>query len=91
MIGPFMTVLWMAFAVLWIFTPSTLGHILTWIQGLPVVLEVILWIIFLPLVGSLYIWGSGLALWLRVLLIVVIAVVTIGGLNSGSRARRKRS
>lgn len=90
MVGPFMTVLWIAFAVLWVFTPDTLGHILTWIQGLPVALEVLLWIVFLPLVGSLHIWGSALALWLRVVLIVIIAVATIGGLHSRSRARSKR-
>ncbi len=90
MFGPLVSVLWVAFAVLWIFSSSTLGHILAWIQGLPLVLEIILWIVFLPWVGSLHIWDSGLALWLRIVLIVIIAFVTMGAYNSGRKARRRK-
>lgn len=90
MTGPLVSLLWIAFAALWIFTSSTLGHILTWLQGLPLVLEIILWIIFLPWVGSLYIWGSDLALWLKILIIVIIAFVTMGIFNGRSRAHRRK-
>jgi hypothetical protein len=82
--------LWIAFAVLWIFTPSTLGHIQHWIASIPLAAEVILWIVFLPWVGSLWIWHSSLALWLRILLIVVIALATISMFNGRQAARRGR-
>ena len=83
--------LWIAFAALWIFTPSTLGHIQHWIATIPTVFEVILWIVFLPWVGSLWIWHSSLALWLRVLIIVVIALATIGMFNRRKASGRRRA
>ena len=61
-------VLWIVFAVLWIVSPDTLGHVHNWIVGLPLVLEIIVWIVFLPWVGSLFIWHTGLALWLKILI-----------------------
>ena len=79
--------LWIVFAVLWIFSPDTLGHVYTWITGLPVVLEVIFWIVFLPWVGSLYLWHSSLPLWLTILLIVLIAMVTTGGASARRRSK----
>ncbi len=82
-------VLWVVFAVLWIASSSTLGHIYDWIVGLPLVLEVIFWIVFLPWVGSLYIWHSDLSLWLRIILIAVVAVATTGGVGAGRTARRQ--
>ena len=84
-------VLWIAFAVLWIFTPSTLGHIQHWIASIPLVAEIILWIIFLPWVGSLWIWHSSLALWLRILIIAVIALATIGMFNRRKVTGRRRT
>jgi len=81
--------LWIAFAVLWIFTPSTLGHVQHWIATIPLVAEVILWIIFLPWVGSLWIWHSSLALGLRILIIAVIALATIGMFNRRRVTRRR--
>ena len=83
--------LWIVFAVLWIFSPETLGHVYTWITGLPTVLEVILWIVFLPWVGSLYLWHSSLPLWLTILLIVLIAMITTGGASArrGSKGRQQ--
>jgi len=89
MFGFPVTILWIAFAALWIFSADTLGHIHNWIQNLPLVLEIIIWIIFLPWVGSLWIWESSWALWLRILLMVVIALVTIGGFRGGSQAHRR--
>ncbi len=82
-------ILWIAFAVLWIFWPQHLGYVYDWLVGLPLILEIILWIVFLPWVGSLFIWHSGLALWLKILLVAVIAVATIGGLGGRKAARRR--
>ena len=55
------------------------------------ILEIILWIIFLPWVGSLWIWHSSLALWLRILIIAVIALATIGMFNRRKVTGRRRA
>ena len=81
--------LWIVFAVLWIFSPDTLGHVHNWIAGLPLILEIIAWIVLLPWVGSLFIWHSGLTLWLKIVIIVLIAMVTSGG-ASARRASKRR-
>jgi hypothetical protein len=84
-------ILWIVFAVLWIFSPDTLGHVYNWLTGLPLIVEIIFWIIFLPLVGSLYIWHSTLPLWLTIILIVLIAMITTGGAEARhNRSKKKR-
>lgn len=90
MFGVPMTVIWLAFAGLWIFSPTTLGSIWHWIVGLPLVLEIIVWIVFLPWVVSLWIWQSSWPLWLRILVILIIALATVGGTSSGSRRRKAK-
>ena len=68
------TILWIAFAVIWIFDTSLLTTIFEWIQGLPLIFEIILWIVFLPWVFSLWIWQTSLPLWARILIIVAVAL-----------------
>lgn len=82
------SLIWIAFACIWIFSSETLGHILNWIQGLPLVLEIIVWIVFLPWVGSLWIWHSSWPLWLKIVVIFVIAMVTMSGSRARKAARR---
>ncbi len=82
------TLLWIAFISIWISTPEWFTHITTWAQGLPLVLEIIVWIVFLPWMVSIWIWDSPWALWLRILLIVIIALATMGG-AAGPLRRRK--
>ena len=85
-------ILWIAFAVLWIASSATLGHVYHWISGLPLILEILVWIVFLPWVGSLFIWHStALALWLKIVIIVVIALVTTGGASRWRAAKRRPS
>jgi len=55
------------------------------------VAEIILWIIFLPWVGSLWVWHSSLALWLRILIIAVIALATIVMFNRRKVTGRRRT
>jgi len=85
------SLIWFAFAGLWIFSSDTLGHILAWIQGLPLVLEIIVWIVFLPWVGSLWIWHGSWPLWLKIVVILVIAMVTMSGSRARKAARRAKS
>jgi len=88
MFGFLVTILWIAFAVLWISNPSVLGSIFHWVQGLPLILEIIVWIVFLPWIFSLWIWQTSLALWLKIVIIAAIAFVTMGG-SAGRRARAR--
>jgi predicted membrane protein len=90
MYGPIASVLWLLFAALWIFQSSALLGLYHWIQSLNTVFEVIVWIILLPWVFSLWIWQTSLALWLKILIIFVIAILTIGGSTGASRSRSKR-
>jgi hypothetical protein len=82
-------ILWIAFAVLWIFWPQDLGHIYNWIVGLPLILEILVWIVFLPWVGALFIWHTGLALWLKIVIIFLIATVTTGGVGARRSAKKR--
>lgn len=84
------SILWIAFAALWIFSSTTLGHIFDWIQGLPLVFEILVWIFFLPWVGSLWIWHSTWPLWLKIVVIVIIALVTMSG-SQGRKAVKRAS
>ena len=88
MFGFPVSIFWIAFAVLWSFDSSVLGSIFHWIQGIPLILEIIVWIVFLPWVFSLWIWQTSLALWLRVIINVVIDLVTMGG-SAGNRAHKR--
>jgi hypothetical protein len=87
MFGFPVTILWIAFAVLWIFDSSVLGSIFHWVQGIPLILEIIVWIVFLPWIFSLWILQTSLPLWLRIIIIVAVAFATMGG-SAGKRARR---
>lgn len=77
---------WIVFAVMWIFWPENLDHVYNWIVALPLVLEIIVWIVFLPWVGALFIWHTDMALWLKILIIVIIALVTTGGVGVRRRS-----
>lgn len=85
------SLLWLAFAGLWIFTSETLGHIFNWIQGIPLALEIVVWVVFLPWVGSLWIWHSSWSLGLKIVVILVIAVVTMSGSRARKAARRRKT
>ncbi|MGI5939272.1 MAG: hypothetical protein ACOX8V_01005 [Thermoleophilia bacterium] len=83
------TLLWVAFAALWIFSQNTLNYVFDWIQGLSLVAEIIVWILFLPWVAALWIWHADWPFWLRLILIFGIALATIGGAHSRDRSQRK--
>jgi hypothetical protein len=87
---PVVFILWVAYAVMWVFSAATLTSIWHWVQGLPLVVEAIVWIVFLPWVVSLWIWHSSWPVWLRIAMIVGIAIATVGGSASGESHRRRR-
>jgi hypothetical protein len=88
MFGFPVTILWLAFAALWIFDSSVLGHVFNWVQGIPLILEIIVWIVFLPWIFSLWIWQTSLPLWLRIIIILAVALATMGG-SAGKKARAR--
>jgi len=75
--GGLFTVLWLLFLAVLIFDPGRLDAVWLWFRDLPVVAQVAGWIVLLPLVAALAIWQAPWALWIRVTLIVVLAVANI--------------
>jgi hypothetical protein len=84
-------ILWIAFAAALIFSQGTLDSVWHWLGALPLVGQVAVWVLFLPLVVGLWIWESDWALWLRLVLIFMIAVGNIAAFSArpGTRAERR--
>lgn len=80
MFGIFL-ILWFAFGVALIFNQGALDSVWQWLTSVPIILQVILWVVFLPITLGLWIWESDWELWLRLLMIIVIAVVNISVLS----------
>jgi hypothetical protein len=69
--------LWLAFAAALMFHQGALESVWQWLTGLPLLLEVVLWILFLPITLGLWIWESDLSLWLRLVLVIFIAITSL--------------
>lgn len=67
-------VLWVIFGAVLVVDPSRLLDLGQAVRDLPLVVEVVVWILFLPWMVGLWIWQLGWAAWLRVALIVAVAV-----------------
>jgi hypothetical protein len=68
------TLLWLVFFAFLIFQPDRLDALWTWFRDLPVVGQVVGWVLLLPLMLGLLIWQAPWALWIRLTLIVLVAV-----------------
>lgn len=85
--APF-NLVWLIFFGLLIFSPDTLTDIWQWVQDQSDALQVILWLLTLPYMLALAIWESDWQTWLRIVLVVSIAIVWTGITNpsySGNR------
>ncbi|HSK91755.1 MAG TPA: hypothetical protein VK875_10625 [Euzebyales bacterium] len=71
------TLLWLIFLVILVVEPSRLDATWWWLRDLPIVAQVVGWIVFLPLVIGLAIWQAPWAPWVRVTLIVLLAIANI--------------
>jgi hypothetical protein len=69
------------FFALMIFSPDTLGDIWHWVQDRNDALQVILWLLTLPYMLALAIWESDWAGWIRIVLVLFIAVFWTGLTN----------
>ena len=78
-IGAFviLTALWLGFAAALIFNPSTLDSVWAAFRGLPWAVQGVIWLVVLPVTGGLWIWETSWPLWLRLVLVVGLAWVTV--------------
>lgn len=85
--APF-NLVWLIFFGLMIFSPDTLTDIWVWVQDRSDALQVILWLLTLPYMLALAIWESDWQAWLRIVLVVAIAIVWTGMVNSSYSGNR---
>jgi hypothetical protein len=67
------TMLWLAFAAVFLFRRDMLKQTWQSIRRLPLLAQLLLWLLFLPVMLGLWIWQTSWSLWLRLLLIAGIA------------------
>lgn len=66
--------LWLVFGALLIVNQSGLDAVWNRLLDLPLVLQIVAWILFLPVTVGLWIWESDLSLWLRLPILIVVAI-----------------
>jgi hypothetical protein len=79
---PAMGLLWIAFIALMAFSSGTLDSIWEWLRSLPLAAEIVMWIIALPWALGLLVWESSWEEWLRVLVVVVMALLWTSAFGS---------
>lgn len=82
--APF-NIVWIVFFVLMIFSPETLTDVWEWVQERNDALQVVLWLLTLPYMLALAIWESDWASWLRITLVVTIALLWTGAVNGSGK------
>lgn len=78
-------ILWLLFAVAIIFNPAALDSVWNWLPGLPLFFQIVAWVLFLPVTLALWVWESDWTIWIRLVLIVAIAIVNLAMFSSTSR------
>lgn len=81
-------ILWIAFAVALVFSPETLDSVWHWLGTVPLVGRVLLWVLFLPLVVGLWIWHADWPLWVRLILITMVAIGNIAAFSPRRTTRQ---
>ncbi|MDQ2692711.1 MAG: hypothetical protein M3Y68_11800 [Chloroflexota bacterium] len=78
-IGAFaiLTLLWLGFAAALIFNQALLDSVWISFRGLPWIAQGVVWVLILPVTAGLWIWETSWPLWLRLLLVIGLAWVTI--------------
>ena len=66
-------VLWVAFAAALIWNQGSIDQAWAWIQGQPLILQVVLWLLFLPVMAGLWIWETTWPFLLRIVVVLGIA------------------
>lgn len=76
--------LWLIFFAVLVLEPARLDVVWAWFRDLPVIGQVVGWVVLLPLMLGLLIWQAPWAPWLRVILIVLLALGTVMTFSSRS-------
>jgi hypothetical protein len=78
-IGAFsiLTVLWLGFAAALLFNQAILDTIWQSFRGLPWAVQGVIWLLVLPVTAGLWIWETEWPIWLRLVLVIGLAWVTI--------------
>lgn len=74
---PGLVILWLAFGLAAVGSPGSLNTLWHRFRRLPLIFQLLVWLLLFPLVLALYIWQASWPFWLRVLLVVGLAAVTI--------------
>jgi hypothetical protein len=69
--------LWAGFLGALVFNREILNHIWKSFRGLNIVLQVIIGLLTLPVIVGLWVWNTRLPAWLRAVIVVALAWVTI--------------
>ena len=72
-----LTILWRGFAAALVFNPAILDNVWHSFRGLPFIVQVLVGLLVLPVALGLWIWESSWPLWLRLLLVLGLAIATI--------------
>ena len=73
----FVIAVWLAFGYAAVTSAGSLDALWTSIRALPLIVQLAMWALLLPWMIALWIWESGWAAWLRILLVLGLAWVTI--------------
>jgi hypothetical protein len=65
-----------------IFSAGTLDDIWNWVKDLSTFWEVVLWIVTFPYMLALAVWESDWVTWLRITLVILIAMIWTGMFNA---------
>ena len=72
-----LTILWIAFGAALFFNRAILDTVWQSFRGFPLVFQIVMGLLVLPVVLGLWIWESTWPLWLRLLLVIGLAFVTV--------------
>jgi hypothetical protein len=82
------TLLWVGLAIALVVNLTWLDALWQWLQGLPLLAEVIVWVLFLPITVGLWIWESSWPAFVRLLAFAGIVLWTLIAVSSFWRALR---
>jgi hypothetical protein len=72
-----LAILWLGFAAALVFNQAILDTVWQTLRGLPIVGQAVVWLLVLPVAAGLWIWESPWPLWIRLILVVGLAIATI--------------
>ena len=78
-IGAFgiLTLLWLGFAAALVFNQALLDTVWQTLRGFPIAVQAVVWLLVLPVALGLWIWESSWPIWIRLILVVGLAIATI--------------